>query len=252
MLIRKLGFLPSIGTRPSLMKAMAANTRPTSASPAISPEASSTPRFSMRDFWLSLKRRRAMMASTTQRMTPPTKMAATVSKERYMPTQTSIGLLTCTRMKPMAIRMPTTISGQTISPPTMPCDRLAIRPAWGAASTSPPKPPLYPFSTAIFRSPALRMNSGIHMTSAETMTPIRSPTCMRHGVPPRMCPTFRSCSISPATAAATQMTPATARVAVTPGIPLAPRMTISTAATTRVERVRPEMGLLEEPISPTR
>ena len=59
-----------------------------------------------------------------------------------MPTQTSMGLLTWTRMKPTAIRMPTTISGQTISPPTMPCESLAIRPACGAARTSPPKPPL--------------------------------------------------------------------------------------------------------------
>ena len=42
------------------------------------------------------------------------------------------------------------------------------------------------------------------------LTPISSLICIRHGVPPRMCPTFRSCIMSPATPAAQQTTPATA------------------------------------------
>ena len=67
-----------------------------------------------------------------------------------------------------------------------------------------------------------------------------------------MCPTFRSWSISPATADDTQTTAATPSTAATPLIPETPMMTISRAAITRVARVRPEIGLFEEPIKPTR
>ena len=90
------------------------------------------------------------------------------------------------------------------------------------------------------------------MTAEASATPKRSPTCIFQGVPPRMCPTFRSCSISPATAAATQMTAATPRTAATPGIPETPRITMSSAAMISVEIVSPLIGLLLEPMSPTR
>ena len=67
-----------------------------------------------------------------------------------------------------------------------------------------------------------------------------------------MCPTFRSCSISPATAEETQTTAATPSTAATPCIPLTPMMTIVSAAMTVAASVRPEIGLFDDPISPTR
>ena len=67
-----------------------------------------------------------------------------------------------------------------------------------------------------------------------------------------MCPTFRSCSISPATADETQTTAATPRTAATPCEPLTPTITIVSAATIVVASVRPEIGLFDEPIIPTR
>ena len=84
------------------------------------------------------------------------------------------------------------------------------------------------------------------------MTPMTSPTCIFHGVPPRMWPTFRSCSISPATAAETQPTAATPSTAMTPSVPFAPTITIVSAATMVVASVRPESGLFDDPIMPTR
>ena len=67
-----------------------------------------------------------------------------------------------------------------------------------------------------------------------------------------MCPTFRSWSISPATAEETHTTAATPRTAATPWIPLTPMMTIVSAAMTVAASVRPEIGLFDDPISPTR
>ena len=75
---------------------------------------------------------------------------------------------------------------------------------------------------------------------------------MLRGVPPRMWPTLRSCSISPATALETQTTAATPSTAATPLTPETPMATISSAATISVESVNPETGLFEEPIIPTR
>src|SRR5215469_2277369 len=73
---------------------------------------------------------------------------------------------------------------------------------------------------------------------------------MRLGVPPRMYPTLKSCSSSPATDEDTQTTAATPKTTATPCCPEAPRATMSRPAINRVERVRPETGLLEEPITP--
>ena len=67
-----------------------------------------------------------------------------------------------------------------------------------------------------------------------------------------MCPTFRSCSISPATAEDTQTTAATPSTAATPFDPRNPNATISSAATISVQSVSPEIGLFDEPIMPTR
>ena len=55
------------------------------------------------------------------------KIAKVVSRGRYIPTLTSIGLRTCMRMKPSPISIPTIISGQAICPPTIPLDSIAIR-----------------------------------------------------------------------------------------------------------------------------
>ena len=67
-----------------------------------------------------------------------------------------------------------------------------------------------------------------------------------------MWPTFRSCSISPATAEETHTTAATPSTAATPEGPDTPIATISSAATISVQRVSPETGLFDEPISPTK
>src|SRR4029079_9403153 len=75
---------------------------------------------------------------------------------------------------------------------------------------------------------------------------------MVRGVPPRMYPTLKSCSNSPATAADTQTTAATPSTAATPDKPDTPSDTISNAAIIKVESVRPEIGLFEDPIIPTR
>src|ERR1700677_1142276 len=75
---------------------------------------------------------------------------------------------------------------------------------------------------------------------------------MERGVPPRMYPALKSCISSPAPADETQTTAATASTTATPPGPPTPSATISTAAMINVESVRPEMGLFDEPITPTR
>src|SRR5229473_2617408 len=72
------------------------------------------------------------------------------------------------------------------------------------------------------------------------------------GVPPRMYPTLKSCSSSPATADDTQATAATPSTTATPPGPDTPSATIKRAAIISVESVNPEMGLLVDPINPTR
>ena len=67
-----------------------------------------------------------------------------------------------------------------------------------------------------------------------------------------MCPTFKSCNISPATADEMQTTAATPSTAATPCMPETPISTIRIAAITSAASVRPEMGLLDEPIMPTK
>src|SRR5579863_3543728 len=75
---------------------------------------------------------------------------------------------------------------------------------------------------------------------------------MVRGVPPKMYPALKSCKSSPATAEETHTTAATPSTTATPPGPETPKATISSAAIIKVESVRPEMGLLEEPIMPTR
>ena len=67
-----------------------------------------------------------------------------------------------------------------------------------------------------------------------------------------MYPTLKSCSNSPATAAETQTTAATPSTAATPEIPETPSDTMRSAAMIKVDSVNPEIGLLEDPIIPTR
>src|SRR5271155_364713 len=67
-----------------------------------------------------------------------------------------------------------------------------------------------------------------------------------------MYPTLKSCKSSPATADETQTTAATPRTAATPEVPETPNATIRRAAISRVESVKPEIGLLDEPMNPTR
>src|SRR5437762_12783300 len=67
-----------------------------------------------------------------------------------------------------------------------------------------------------------------------------------------MYPTLKSCSNSPATADETQTTAATPNTAATPELPETPSATIRRAAISRVESVNPEIGLLDDPMNPTR
>src|ERR1043165_2423388 len=67
-----------------------------------------------------------------------------------------------------------------------------------------------------------------------------------------MYPTLKSCNSSPATAEDTHTTAATASTAITPLVPCTPIDTIRSAAITKVESVSPEIGLFDEPITPTR
>ena len=157
------------------------------ASPAISPEAVSTPAFSTRAFCAWLKPRRWATQSPSERKTPPRNMAKVVSNGRYIPTATSMGLRTCIMISPMPIKMPTTTSGHGISPPTIPMAKVAISPAWGAESWRSPNP----------TPPALMLAScssmrGKYITRLATTTAINSAIWILRGVPPRMYPTLKS------------------------------------------------------------
>src|SRR5262249_32111212 len=95
-------------------------------------------------------------------------------------------------------------------------------------------------------------SSGKYITSAATTTATSSTIWIVRGVPPRIHPTLKSWSNSPATAAATHTTAATPSTAITPLAPETLSETMSSAATIRVERVTPETGLFDEPIIPTK
>ena len=89
------------------------------------------------------------------------------------------------------------------------------------------------------------------MTAALASAPIASMTCWRHGVAPSSWPALRSCRLSPATAAAEQVT-APIRIAATgPTSEPRPRKASSTSDENRiVEMVIPETGLFDEPTRP--
>src|SRR5947208_13987924 len=67
-----------------------------------------------------------------------------------------------------------------------------------------------------------------------------------------MYPTLKSCSSSPATEDETQTTAATPNTVATPEVPETPRKTIKSAAMSKVDKVKPETGLFDEPIKPHR
>src|SRR5882762_1855774 len=92
--------------------------------------------------------------------------------------------------------------------------------------------------------------SGKYITRLATTTAISSASWILAGVPPRMYPTLKSCSSSPATEDETQTTAATPKTAATPDGPETPRETMRSAAMSNVDKVRPETGLLEEPMNP--
>src|SRR5215471_15781466 len=67
-----------------------------------------------------------------------------------------------------------------------------------------------------------------------------------------MYPTLKSCRSSPATEDDTQTTAATPNTAATPEVPETPRKTIRRAAINNVDKVKPETGLLDDPMKPQR
>src|SRR5438093_380489 len=93
---------------------------------------------------------------------------------------------------------------------------------------------------------------GSTRTKEVQTTAMISATSIVHGVPPRSWPTLRSWMISPPSDVAQQATAATASTAITPPGPVTPIVTRSRAATIRLESARPEIGLAEEPMTPTR
>src|ERR1700733_4609402 len=89
------------------------------------------------------------------------------------------------------------------------------------------------------------------MTAALTTTPTQSITCWRQGVAPTSCPAFRSCRLSPATAAALQTTAPMNTPATAPMADLPPTNHMSTREANRmVQIVIPETGLFDDPTSP--
>ena len=161
---------------------------------------------------------------------------------RYMPTENSIGLFTSIRIRPKPIRIPTTTSGQAMLPPTMPLRqrrhqprlrRRKLRRAEGVGAVQPHQREKQRHAgrrdaQQVARSaswPACRPECARPSDLAASRRPPprkRTPPPPRRG-PPR-CPRCRA----------------------------APWPIISSAATTSVHSVRPETGLFEEPIIPTR
>src|SRR6266404_9694978 len=92
--------------------------------------------------------------------------------------------------------------------------------------------------------------SGKYITRLATTTAISSASWILAGVPPRMYPTLKSCSSSPATEDETHTTAATPKTTATPCDPETPKETISSAAISNVESVRPDTGLFEDPMKP--
>src|SRR5580700_10856734 len=96
-----------------------AQTSPASDSPAISPDATSTPTFSTRALCASLQPARWRIESVIQRMMPPTKIAEVVAIGRYIPMATSMGLFTLNMIIAKPIRIPAITRGHAMSPPTI-------------------------------------------------------------------------------------------------------------------------------------
>ena len=89
------------------------------------------------------------------------------------------------------------------------------------------------------------------MIAAEAIAPMPIITCWRQGVAPTSCPAFRSCRLSPATAAAQQVTAPIMIAATGPTVEPLPMIASSTSEANRiVEIVMPETGLFEEPTRP--
>ncbi len=174
-------------------------------------------------------------------------MAAVVAGGRYMPTATSIGEGDLMRTRAKAKAMPNRMSAHGISPPTIPWAIWAMRPACGAGSAGSPIP-MPPWRML----PSWRITIGKTSTNEVTTVATISATSIFQGVPPRICPTFRSWMRLPETQQAQQTTAATPSTAPTPASPVTPKPTISRAATISVERARPETGWFEPPTRPTR
>src|ERR1041385_4164172 len=67
-----------------------------------------------------------------------------------------------------------------------------------------------------------------------------------------MYPTLKSCNNSPATDDETQTTAATPSTTATPFPPETPSETISSAAISNVDNVKPDTGLCDDPMNPTK
>ena len=89
------------------------------------------------------------------------------------------------------------------------------------------------------------------MTAALASTPIPSMTCWRQGVAPTSCPAFKSCRLSPATAAALHTTAPMNTTATAPMLDLPPTIHISTSDANRmVQMVMQDTGLFDDPTRP--
>ena len=88
------------------------------------------------------------------------------------------------------------------------------------------------------------------MSSADVVTPKRSPICWRAGVAPTMYPVLRSCDVAPATAAATQTTPPIVSASTRCSTPVHPIARKISAVSSTVATVIPEIGFDDAPICP--
>ncbi len=217
------------------------NRMPMIASPATRPLATSIP-FSFTALC------RASSTGETDRSTshfnrPPMKIAADVSKGRYIPTAISIGARAPQSSSATPNAPPIASSPQAICPPTIPFASCAISPACGAGNARPPMPPVSRFASCSAMIGAIRKKA-----SSTTVT--ISTTCIFHGVPPSRCPAFRSWISDPETLHAHATTAATPSTAATPGAPVTPMAVNSSADSTNADSVSPDSGWFEHPTNP--
>jgi len=173
------------------------------------------------------------------------KKLRTFPKGRYIPTLTSIGLLTFIIINPTTHQHPVKINIHSISPETIPLERIAIKLAWVPERCSPPNP-----VPPIFYMPSCKIISGMNITAAATATPIKSPTCISMEYR-QVYAGFKILKHFTATAAQHKQLQQLQELQQHLDS-FHTKCNINNAAITKVDSVSPLIGLLLEPIIPTK